>query len=450
MTFDIIIMAGGQGKRMHSSIPKVLHHIAGQPMLERVIETAKHLNPEKIHVIIGHGGDIIQKQLAHHPVNWVWQTQQLGTGHAILQALPHIDPHKHVLILSGDVPLIQQDTLQKFISHCQNQQLGLLIANHPSPHGLGRILRVNDKIVAIIEEKDATDEQRKIQEIYTGICYVSAKDLNKWLPLLSNNNAQQEYYLTEILALAVADKQQICSYTVQDLNEVQGVNDRMQLQHLERAWQAKIATKLMSAGVTLGDAQRIDVRGNLQCGKDVFIDINNVFKNNVIIGDNTHIEPNCILNNATIGNNCHILANSVLDNCTIGDNCNIGPFARLRPGTILKDDCKIGNFVETKNATFANNSKASHLSYLGDVTIGSDVNIGAGTITCNYDGVNKHQTIIEDGVFIGSDTQLVAPVTVGKNATIGAGSTIRKHVPADELTLTISTQKTVYGWQRKG
>ena len=450
MSLHIVILAAGQGKRMHSATPKVLHTLGGKPMLQRVVETARLLNPCIIHVVIGHGGQQIKQTLPNLPVNWVVQEEQLGTGHAVMQALPCISPTAQVLVLSADVPLIQLETLQNLVKGCESiHSLGLLLARVDDPTGLGRITRNKDgEIIAIVEEKDASEQQRKINEIYSGICCASARDLNRWLPALSRDNAQGEYYLTAILAMAVAEQLPITSLQATDSMEIQGVNNRAQLQQLERIWQHRLAMQLMLSGVTLADASRFDVRGELRCGTDVFIDVNTVFSGDVVIGDGCTISPNCILNNVTMGENCTIFPSSVLDNCILGDNCQIGPFARLRPGTHMASGCKVGNFVETKNAVFDEGSKASHLSYLGDVTIGKYVNIGAGTITCNYDGVFKHQTVIEDGAFIGSDTQLVAPVTVGKNATIGAGSTIRKNVPAGELTLTDSKQKTIYGWNR--
>lgn len=454
MSLHIVILAAGQGKRMHSKTPKVLHKIGGQPMLARVVDTALRLHPEGIHVVIGHGGEQIQEALPTLPVNWVQQSEQLGTGHAVLQALPHIPATSLVLVLCADVPLIQSETLQALL-HCSQSQetsstpLVLLLAAVTDPTGLGRILRdKQEQIYAIREEKDASESERQINEIYSGICCAKANDLKRWLPKLNPHNAQGEYYLTEIISMAVEEQLPIASLQVNDEVEILGVNNRLQLQQLERALQKRIANQLMLQGTTLADAARIDVRGELSCGMDVFIDVNTVFSGKVQIGDGCIIGANCLLNDVTIGVNAEILPNSVLDRCHIGDNCHVGPFARLRPGTKLASGCKIGNFVETKNAVFDEHSKASHLSYLGDVAIGKQVNIGAGTITCNYDGVNKHQTIIEDGVFVGSDTQLVAPVTIGKDATIGAGSTIRKNVPAGELTITESKQKTLYGWTR--
>lgn len=450
MSLHIVILAAGQGKRMHSALSKVLHKIGGIPMLQRVIETAQNLNPEAIHVVVGHGCEQIKQQLAHLSVHWVMQDAQLGTGHAVMQALPHIPSSSYVLVLSGDVPLIQVDTLETLIKRTiDDSALGLLLASLDSPYGLGRVVRNQQGCIeAIVEEKDANAQQRAIKEIYSGICCANAAKLQRWLPALNHQNAQGEYYLTDIIAMAVSDRIPVTSLTTPDNMEIQGVNNRVQLQQLERHLQQSISMQLMIDGVTLADATRIDVRGTISCGSDVFIDVNNVFIGEIRIGNNCTIGPNCMLTNVTMGANCDILPNSVLENCIIGDDCHIGPFARIRPGTRLADACKIGNFVEAKNAIFDTGSKASHLSYLGDVSIGKDVNIGAGTITCNYDGVNKHHTIIEDGAFIGSDTQLVAPVTVGKNATIGAGSTIRKDVPAGELTLSITQQKTIYGWNR--
>jgi bifunctional UDP-N-acetylglucosamine pyrophosphorylase / glucosamine-1-phosphate N-acetyltransferase len=454
MNLQIIILAAGQGKRMYSNTPKVLHPIAGKPMLARVIEIALQLNPDAIHVIYGHGGEQIKKDLFDLPVHWVHQAEQLGTGHAVMQALPSLPPDSQVLILSADVPLIKVKTLLSLIEHLKTEargasSLALLVARLENPHGLGRIVRNNQgEISAIIEEKDANHLEKNIKEIYTGICCTSSANLALWLPELSNDNAQEEYYLTDIIALAVANNTTITSLTVEDHMEVQGVNNRLQLQQLERVWQKRAADHLLEQGVSIADASRFDLRGVLHCGKDVFIDVNCVFSGTVILGDNCIIGPNCHLDNVTLGADCVIHPNSVIEGCEADEHCHIGPFARLRAGTQLASHCKIGNFVETKKAQFGNHSKASHLSYLGDVLIGKNVNIGAGTITCNYDGVNKHQTVIGDGAFIGSDTQLVAPVTVGAHATIGAGSTIRRNAPAEELTLTESKQKTLYGWKK--
>lgn len=451
MSLHVIILAAGAGKRMFSETPKVLHRLAGKPMLQRVIECAQQLQPDAIHVIYGHGGERIRQAMGEYPVNWVLQAEQAGTGHAVKQALPHLPKGARVLVLSADVPLIQCDTLRDLVklAEAKTAPLALLLAKLDNPYGLGRILRNdNDDIIAIVEEKDATDRQKSISEIYSGICCAQADDLQRWLPELGSNNAQGEYYLTEIIALAAAEQKPIVSLCARDEAEIQGVNNRLQLQQLERLWQQRQAEKLLLDGVMIADAHRIDVRGELRCGRDVFIDVNCVFIGQVTLGDRCTIGPGCTLTNVHLDDDCQIFANSVLENCEVGTHGHIGPFARLRPGTRLANHCKIGNFVETKNALFGEGSKASHLSYLGDVRMGQDVNIGAGTITCNYDGVNKHQTIIEDGAFIGSDTQLVAPVTIGANATIGAGSTIRRNAPAGELTLTEQRQKTLTGWKR--
>lgn len=454
MPLHIIILAAGQGKRMYSSKPKVLHTLAGKSMLERVVDTSRSLNPDVIHVIYGHGGDLLKNALPTLPVTWVRQEQQLGTGHAVLQALPSIPEEALVLVLSADVPLIRAETLKLFIEQCtpntlQFHPLGLLLTSLDNPFGLGRIVRdAGGAIQAIVEEKDANEAQRKISEIYSGICCVRAADLMRWLPKLSATNAQAEYYLTEIIAMAAREGMPIVSLNTPDASEVQGVNNLDQLQQLERIWQRRRASELMLTGVRIADAARIDIRGDLNCGSDVFIDINTVFEGQVVLGKGCSIAPNCILKNVTLGDHCVIHPNSVLEDAQVGDECHIGPFARLRPGTRLAKQCKIGNFVETKNAVLGEHTKANHLSYLGDTVIGQHVNIGAGTITCNYDGANKHQTTIEDGVFVGSDTQFVAPVTIGKNATIGAGSTIRKDVPAGELAITEGKQKIINGWVR--
>lgn len=449
MSLHVVILAAGQGKRMRSRLPKVLQPIAGTPMLERVVETANELSPDTIHIIIGHGGEEIKQKLAHLKVNWVIQEEQLGTGHALQQALPHTPCHAKILVLSGDVPLIQAETLSNLEKISAYSALGLLTATLDDPTGLGRILRNSSGAVeAIIEEKDASIEQKGIREIYSGICCAKASALNRWLPKLCSNNAQGEYYLTEIIALAVEEGHSIASIQATEIAEILGVNNQLQRQQLERLWQQKQAEKLMLSGVTIADASRIDIRGELICEQDVEIDINTLFEGRVEIQEGAKIGANCVLKNVVVGPGSVIHPNSFLEDCVIGASCQVGPFARLRTGTKLASNCKIGNFVETKKTVMAENSKASHLSYLGDASIGQDVNIGAGTITCNYDGVHKYQTIIEDGAFIGSDTQLIAPVTVGKNAIIGAGSSIRKDAPAGELTLSISKQKTIYGWER--
>lgn len=445
----IIILAAGAGQRMHSNISKVMHEVAGTPMIKHVFNTAALLNPNKIHIVVKPKSQDIIESFNSPLIEWAIQEKQLGTAHAIQQAIPNIPKDAQVLILYADVPLITESTLTPLISQMDSSKLCLLLAKLDNPFGMGRVIRNNKgAIQSIIEEKDATPSQKNIQEIYTGICCINAETLHDLLPKISNNNAQNEYYLTDIIALAVQANLSVSSVTANNNDDILGVNNRAQLENVERIFQKRLAHTLMLKGVTIADSNRIDIRGSLQCGTDVYIDVNNVFIDNIDIGNNSIIEPNCILTNVKIGNNTIIKANSILDNCIIGDDCQIGPFTRLRPGSEINNKCAIGNFVEVKNTKIAENSKANHLSYLGDAIIGKNVNIGAGTITCNYDGAHKHQTIIEDGVFIGSDTQLVAPVTVGSNATIGAGSTIRKDVPKDDLTLTTSVQKTIHGWQR--
>lgn len=449
MSLHVIILAAGNGKRMFSQQLKVLHPIGGKPMVARVIEAAQQLQPEMIHLVHGHQSEQLKQALPEETLHWIMQDQQLGTGHAVLQALPFIPEDATILVLYGDVPLIQARTLEKLVQATNDGGVALLLAYLANPHGLGRIIRNEQgQIQRIVEEKDATPAEKQINEIYSGICALSAKNLKHWLPQLSNTNAQNEYYLTDIVGLAVQEKQAITSVHTEALYEIQGINNRLQWQQLERIWQQQYAESLLLSGVAIADAARIDIRGELSCGYDVFIDVNCVFIGEVFIGDGSRIGPNCVISNSRIGQGCEIFANSNIDNAQIADHCAIGPFARLRPNTVLGDHCKIGNFVETKNTVFGEACKASHLSYIGDAQLGEKVNIGAGVITCNYDGVNKHQTIIEDGVFIGSDSQLVAPIKIGAYATIGAGSTLRKDVPAQELTLSESKQKTIYGWKR--
>ncbi len=455
MALHVVILAAGQGTRMHSETPKVLHKLAGKPMLGRVLDTAQALNPAAIHVIIGHEGERIQAAFNDYAVNWVWQTERLGTGHALKQALPHVPEDDLILVLSADVPLIQQSLLESLIAQAVPREasgktpLVLLLALLSDPTGLGRVLRDADgHIRALVEEKDATENERKIQEIYSGMCCAKARDFALWLPRLSAGNAQEEYYLTDIIKMAATELHPIGFVHAVSPWMIQGVNDRLQLQSLERVWQGLQAMELMKSGVTVADKARLDIRGEMHCSQDVFLDVGSVFLGQVSLAEGVTVGPHCVLKNVKIGPNSTIDAHSVLEDCEIGASCTVGPFARVRPGTVLADTCKIGNFVETKNAVFGEGSKANHLSYLGDVSVGRQVNIGAGTITCNYDGVNKHQTIIEDGAFIGSDTQLVAPVKVGKNATIGAGTTLRREAPANALTLTTSQQKTVSTWKR--
>ena len=444
---NIVILAAGKGTRMYSEKPKVLHALAGKPLVQHVLDCAAMLKPTQVCVVYGYGGEAVPKAMQHYAATFVLQNPQLGTGHAVQQALPHLDDASNTLVLYGDVPLIQCSTLH------QMQQAGdglvVLTINLKKPSGYGRIVRdAQDRVLSIIEEKDATPEQRKIEEVNTGILLAPTKMLRNWLAKLQNNNTQGEYYLTDIVSMAV--QQGVAVHTVQPAHEweIHGINSKSQLAKLERTWQLVEAERLLEQGVTLADPARIDVRGKLSCGRDVEIDVGCIFEGEVSLGDRVRVGAYSVITNSRIAAETHIAPYSYIDSSEVGANCKIGPYARLRPGTKLGDEVHIGNFVEVKNSEIAANSKANHLSYIGDSTIGSRVNIGAGTITCNYDGANKYRTIIEDDVFIGSDTQLVAPVTVGKGATIGAGSTITRNAPEGELTLSRNKQVTVAGWKR--
>ncbi|MEI7840453.1 MAG: bifunctional UDP-N-acetylglucosamine diphosphorylase/glucosamine-1-phosphate N-acetyltransferase GlmU [Methylococcaceae bacterium] len=449
MNLTTIILAAGKGTRMRSQLPKVLHSIGSKPLLRHVYDLSIGLENNTIHIVIGHGSEQVKKTLADLPVNWIEQPQQLGTGHAVQQVSSQIDDNSMVLILYGDVPLLQAETLQLLLSETNEKTLALLTVNLVNPTGYGRIVRDDSgKVLRIVEEKDATEIEKKIAEGNTGILAMQGKALKKWLSQLNNNNAQGEYYLTDIIALAVADGFEIATCSPESEDEVLGVNDKLQLAHLERVYQLQQAQNLMRQGVTLRDPTRFDLRGLLEVGQDVEIDVNVIFEGENRLGNNVNIGANCSIKNATIGDNVIVLANCVIEDAVIGANSRIGPFARLRPETILATDTHIGNFVEIKKSIIGQGSKINHLSYIGDSLIGKKVNIGAGTITCNYDGANKFQTIIEDGAFIGSDTQLVAPVTIGKNATIGAGSTITKDTPDNQLTLSRSKQMSLESWQR--
>lgn len=450
MSLSIVILAAGQGKRMCSQIPKVLHLLAHKPLLTHVVDTAHSLNPRATFVVYGHGGEQVRQQLAQLPVQWIQQDQQLGTGHATLQALPHIHENDRVLILVGDIPLVSRTTLEKLLAQTSVDQVGLVTVSMPNPAGFGRVLRNSQNaVVGIVEDKDATAAQRAINEINTGIIVAPAQRLQHWLTTLTNHNAQQEYYLPDIIARAVAEGLTVTTVSAESPEEVQGVNDRVQLASLERYYQRRFAQEIMLAGVTLRDPARFDVRGELQVAQDVTIDVNVLIAGKVIIGAGCTIGPNCVLRDVVLGANVAVQANSVIEGAVIADDCIIGPFARIRPETELATGVHIGNFVEVKKSRVARNSKINHLSYVGDAVVGQRVNVGAGTITCNYDGVNKHQTIIEDDVHIGSNTQLVAPVTIGMGATIGAGSTITRDAPAGALTLCRTEQRTINGWQRK-
>ncbi|HWV17505.1 MAG TPA: bifunctional UDP-N-acetylglucosamine diphosphorylase/glucosamine-1-phosphate N-acetyltransferase GlmU [Rhodocyclaceae bacterium] len=449
---NVVILAAGQGKRMRSNLPKVLHGLADRPLLGHVIATARSLKPSHICVVYGHGGDQVRAAFAADAdLKWAEQKEQLGTGHAVLQALPQIDASLPTLVLYGDVPLTRAATLQ-WLVHLAGPNLALLTANLPDPSGYGRIVRegmqMKGKVLRIVEQKDANDAEKAICEINSGIMLAPAGALQRWLPALGNSNAQGEYYLTDIVALAVAEGMEIATAQPLDSWEIDGVNSKAQLAALERIHQRNLAQVLLDEGVTLADPARIDIRGSLKCGRDVFIDVNTVFEGEVEIGDGTHISANCVIRNTKVGANVVIHPFTLTDDAIIGDESLIGPYARLRPGAALGKDVHIGNFVEVKNARIADHSKANHHAYLGDATIGSRVNVGAGTIICNYDGANKHHTVIEDDVFIGSDTQLVAPVTVRKGATIAAGTTLTKEAPEGQLTLSRAKQTSVSGWVR--
>ena len=446
---NIVILAAGQGKRMHSDLPKVLHTLAGKPLLAHVLATARALKGAgRICVVYGHGGERVREALTGHEAVWVRQEPQLGTGHAVLQALPHLDPASQTLVLYGDVPLTRPDTLQKLAAAAEDGALALLTAFMDEPHGYGRIVRGGGRIKRIVEEKDASEVERALQEVNTGILIAPTAHLARWLPALGKENAQGEYYLTDIVALAVAEGLPVRSAHPLENWEVAGVNSQMQLSALERIYQGRIALYLMEQGVHLADPARIDVRGEIDCGRDVFIDVNCLFEGRVELGAGVVIGANCVIKDCTVGPGSRIHAFSHLDGAVVGPDCRIGPYARLRPGTMLARDVHIGNFVEVKNSSIAEHSKANHLTYVGDSTVGRRVNIGAGTITCNYDGVNKHRTVIEDDVFIGSDTQLVAPVTVGRGATLGAGTTLTANAPPDTLTVSRTKQVSIAGWKR--
>lgn len=447
----IVILAAGKGTRMKSTLPKVLHPIANKPLLEHVISTAAPLTNKPLNIIVGHGAETVKERLTinTNDTNFILQEQQLGTGHAVQQALPYLNDDSVVLILYGDVPLISQSTLLRLTKKVDKNSLGLLTVKLTDPNGYGRILRDSEgSVTAIIEQKDASSEQLIIDEVNTGVMAVNASHLKQWLPLLSNANAQGEYYLTDIIALAKTQGVTIQTEQPDHEWEVLGVNDRRQQAQLERIYQSTLAEKFLLDGVTLIDPARFDCRGELIIGNDVIIDINCIFKGTVIIGDNVTIGANCIIENTTIGAGTKIKDNCVLEDTAIKQNCTVGPFARLRPGTQLADNAKIGNFVETKKAIIGKGSKINHLSYVGDASLGEGVNIGAGTITCNYDGVNKHQTTIGDNVFIGSNTALIAPIDIAGGATIGAGSTINRAVEKDTLALTRSPQKSLKNWSR--
>lgn len=446
---DILVLAAGKGTRMRSDLPKVLHPVGGKALVQHVVDTARQIGGQQILIIVGHGAEKVEERMAADDVKFVLQAQQLGTGHAVQQALPHLRNDATVLILYGDVPLTRAETLQKLIAAVNDKQMGLLTVNMQDPTGYGRIVRNSSGAVqAIVEHKDANDEQKKIAEINTGIMAVKANHLQQWLPKLQNNNAQGEYYLTDIIAMAQQSGIAIHVEQPNAVEEVEGINNRQQQAALERFYQKQKANELMVAGVTLLDPARFDCRGTLTVGRDVVIDINCVFEGDVVLGDGVTIEPNCIIINSKIGNFTHIKANSHIEDSTLDASCEIGPYARLRPGSQLAVGVKIGNFVETKKVNIAKGSKVNHLSYIGDATVGTGVNIGAGTITCNYDGVNKSKTEIGDNAFIGSNSSLVAPVKIGVGSTVGAGSVITKDVEIAELAIARGKQRNIQGWER--
>jgi bifunctional UDP-N-acetylglucosamine pyrophosphorylase / glucosamine-1-phosphate N-acetyltransferase len=446
---SIVILAAGQGKRMNSDLPKVLQPLAGQPLLRHVLNTAKSLRPQGLHVVYGHGGEQVRAQFVTEPVTWALQAEQKGTGHALMQAIPSIPDEHLVLVMYGDVPLLQVETLQALIDKADAKTVALLTVLLADPSGYGRVLRdTRGRVKSIVEQKDASASQLRVREGNTGVLIAPAKRLRSWLGKLRSNNAQGEYYLTDVIAMAVKDKLTVAPLVAADEVEVLGVNDKVQLALLEGALRRRRAVIAMRAGATLVDPARFDQRGELVLGRDVWIDANVVMEGRVVLGDRVRIGSNCVLRDVTIGADTEVVSNCVLEASEVGRSCRIGPFARLRPGTTLADDVHIGNFVEVKNSQVGKGSKANHLTYLGDATVGAGVNIGAGTICCNYDGVNKYRTVIEDGAFIGSGCMLVAPVTIAAGATTGAGSTITKDSPPGKLTLARARQVTIEGWQR--
>jgi bifunctional UDP-N-acetylglucosamine pyrophosphorylase/glucosamine-1-phosphate N-acetyltransferase len=447
---SVVILAAGQGKRMHSALPKVLQPLAGRPLLGHVIRAARAIQPAGIHIVYGHGAEQVRAAFADQTdLKWALQAEQLGTGHAVVQAMPGIPDDHTVLVLCGDVPLIRPQTLERLVADGTEGKLTVLTALLDDATGYGRVLRnARSEVTRIVEHKDATDDERRGNEINTGLIALRARELRRYLGNLKNDNAQREYYLTDVIGMAAADRVPVDGIVAESATEVLGINDRAQLATAERALQRRQAAELMARGVTLADPERLDVRGEVTVGRDVFIDVGVVLEGKVVLGDRTRIGPYCVIADSTLGADTRVHSHSVLSGAAAGDDCDIGPFCRLRPGTVLGGHVKAGNFVEIKNAQIAPHSKVNHLSYVGDATVGVDVNVGAGTITCNYDGANKHRTVIGDNAFIGSGTMLVAPVEVGAGATIGAGSTITKSAPPGELTVGRARQATIAGWQR--
>jgi bifunctional UDP-N-acetylglucosamine pyrophosphorylase/glucosamine-1-phosphate N-acetyltransferase len=444
---NVVILAAGQGKRMHSDLPKVLHRLAGRPLLAHVLDCARALGPERIAVVYGYGGEAVREAIADESLAWVKQEPQLGTGHALQQALPALAKNAHTLVLYGDVPLTQAATLRSLVRAAADG-VAMLTVELDDPSGYGRIVREGGAVKRIVEEKDASPAERAIREVNTGIMALPTARLAGWLASLRNDNAQREYYLTDVVALAVGQGVRVSAVQPGATWETLGVNSKGQLAELERAHQRLVAGRLLDAGVSLADPARIDVRGRLECGRDVAIDVNCVFEGDVALGDRVSVGAHCVLRNVRIGADTRIEPFCHLEEADIGRACRIGPYARLRPGARLAEDVHVGNFVEVKASTIGAGSKANHLAYIGDSEVGRNVNVGAGTITCNYDGANKHRTIIEDDVFIGSDTQLVAPVRVGRGATLGAGTTLTEDAPPGQLTISRARQATVPGWKR--
>ncbi len=445
---NIVILAAGQGKRMHSNLPKVLHPVAGKALVSHVVDTARSLSPQKLCLVYGHGGDVVRAALEAPDLSWALQEPQLGTGHAVQQAMPHLEKTGTTLVLYGDVPLTSADTLKRLIQAAEGG-LAILTVVLDDPQGYGRIVRNEaGQVVRIVEQKDATAEERRIREINTGIMAMPTERLGEWLGRLSSDNAQNEYYLTDIVSMAVAENVPVRTANPKHEWEVLGVNSKVQLAELERVAQRSLAEEFMERGVRLADPLRFDVRGKLECGRDVFIDVNCVFEGHVVLDEAVEVGPNCVIKNARIGAGTRLAAFTHIEDAVVGADGVIGPFARLRPETELAEDVHVGNFVEIKKTRIAAHSKVNHLAYIGDAVIGSRVNVGAGTITCNYDGADKQRTIIEDDVFIGSDTQLVAPVTVGRGATLGAGTTLTRDAPADTLTISRVEQQSIPGWKR--
>ncbi len=448
MSLSVVILAAGKGTRMRSTLPKVLHKIADKPMVQHVIDTVEGIGAENVHLIYGHGGEQLLEKVEAAHLNWIKQSEQLGTGHAMQIAQPHFKKNEKILMVYGDVPLLSAQTLQRLIAAQPSDGIGLLTVELDNPTGYGRIERADGEVVGIVEQKDASPAQLAIKEVNTGILVANSDDLSRWLPALSNDNAANEYYITDIIKMAHQEGRTIRAVHPENAVEVEGVNTRLQLAQLERAYQLQKAEQLLLDGVMLRDPARFDLRGELTCGQDVEIDINVIIKGKVTLGDGVVIGANCILIDCDIAAGAQIAPNSIIEASQVGEGATIGPFARIRPQSVIKKEVHIGNFVEVKKSTLGEGSKCGHLTYIGDSTLGRNVNVGAGTITCNYDGANKFQTIIGDDVFIGSDCQLVAPVTVGNGATTAAGTTVVSDVPENALAVSRTKQRNINGWQR--